>query len=503
MTSRNNSNGNLGRSEGSSGNHHFHPLFSRALSGAQGIQRAPLSPVTGASTRPSQTSSRLPPSRTQNLESKSRLESTNHNSSSQSNNVQIKKNIQIKGTSTSRPVLEPTSRITSENTKAASPTHSTNNPISIKGLATRETRYTNQSNGYSIASNRRSSSDEIPEEGLFTKRLREDRAEQNQRFENSKRVRRGSREYPRNQYARNDIELTTKSSTYNNNKSISTQDHNSHNNNLQQNTPVNSDSPKLQTSHSSSQSNYNNYNQNNSVYYNNNTNAYNQAQNNYADANNTANQNAAYYYPGQFYPPHLTSGIRCRFFPGCRMSDKCKFYHPTEVCEKYPDCPLQDNVCNYIHPISEKPKFNGERASKIPCRYGKDCHTIGCAFQHTADMEPTWCRYGKLCQNKTCKYLHDPNYIPPFVVKRMLSLDPATKLPFLIVDDLTKRYKQFANIWRHNAQVNSQRANSTTSDHLTPEFDEFEVQISQELPKKGSKATITTQIIQPYPVPAQ
>ncbi|XP_063726542.1 zinc finger CCCH domain-containing protein 14-like [Symsagittifera roscoffensis] len=136
---------------------------------------------------------------------------------------------------------------------------------------------------------------------------------------------------------------------------------------------------------------------------------------------------------------------RCRFWPACKLGDKCGYVHPTKPCSKFPQCAFGES-CLFIHPHCKfgqnctnfacgfshaggrkvrqgVPKFpsssyNGgvvpnvmqKEPTKPPaetvCKYSTQCKLLSCPFMHPKIMKD--CAFGVSCRrkNKGCKYLH-------------------------------------------------------------------------------------------------
>ncbi|XP_063229365.1 zinc finger CCCH domain-containing protein 14 isoform X2 [Bacillus rossius redtenbacheri] len=125
----------------------------------------------------------------------------------------------------------------------------------------------------------------------------------------------------------------------------------------------------------------------------------------------------------------LKSIDRCRFWPACRLGDKCTFSHPTTPCKSFPSCKFGEK-CLYIHPNCKfdaactrrdcpfthasprllAPIYPGASAVRQPtqmCKFFPNCSNANCPFLH-----PKPCRYGKYCSKKGCTYQHHSNKIP-------------------------------------------------------------------------------------------
>uniref|UniRef100_A0A1B6H900 Zinc finger CCCH domain-containing protein 14 n=1 Tax=Homalodisca liturata TaxID=320908 RepID=A0A1B6H900_9HEMI len=119
---------------------------------------------------------------------------------------------------------------------------------------------------------------------------------------------------------------------------------------------------------------------------------------------------------------------RCKYWPACRMIEKCPFYHPTKPCKIFPACKFGD-ACLYIHPqckynalctrkdcvfahtpahtpmqpaAAPKAKAIYAAAAPLPCKYYPNCTNINCQFAHP----PRACRFGLYCTKKDCSFEH-------------------------------------------------------------------------------------------------
>ncbi|GFR30442.1 zinc finger CCCH domain-containing protein 14 [Trichonephila clavata] len=113
---------------------------------------------------------------------------------------------------------------------------------------------------------------------------------------------------------------------------------------------------------------------------------------------------------------------RCKYWPACKNSDNCAYYHPTVPCKTFPDCKFGDK-CLYIHPKckfdalcskkdcpfthASRRKFSLQpppvkiRSPQIVCKYFPKCIVKNCAFIH-----PKLCRYGTKCRLPVCSFGH-------------------------------------------------------------------------------------------------
>uniref|UniRef100_A0A1B6KG46 Zinc finger CCCH domain-containing protein 14 n=1 Tax=Graphocephala atropunctata TaxID=36148 RepID=A0A1B6KG46_9HEMI len=119
---------------------------------------------------------------------------------------------------------------------------------------------------------------------------------------------------------------------------------------------------------------------------------------------------------------------RCKYWPACRLADKCTFYHPTKPCKVFPACKFGDG-CLYIHPQCKfnalctrkdcvfahtpahtpmqpaavpKAKAMYAAAAPLPCKYYPNCTNLNCQFAHPARA----CRFGLYCTKKDCSFDH-------------------------------------------------------------------------------------------------
>ncbi|GFU00524.1 hypothetical protein NPIL_200111 [Nephila pilipes] len=113
---------------------------------------------------------------------------------------------------------------------------------------------------------------------------------------------------------------------------------------------------------------------------------------------------------------------RCKYWPACKNSDNCSYYHPTVPCKSFPDCKFGDK-CMYMHPkckfdalcskkdcpfihaskrkFSLQPPYVKIRSPPIVCKYFPKCVVKNCAFIH-----PKLCRYGNKCKLPICSFGH-------------------------------------------------------------------------------------------------
>ncbi|KAG8191243.1 hypothetical protein JTE90_003256 [Oedothorax gibbosus] len=116
---------------------------------------------------------------------------------------------------------------------------------------------------------------------------------------------------------------------------------------------------------------------------------------------------------------------RCKYWPSCKNSDDCVYYHPSVPCKNFPDCTYGDK-CLYIHPnckfdarcsrkgcpythATKKKSFPlvaikrpvVARGFKAICKFYPKCTMKNCTFIH-----PKLCRFGTKCRLPTCPFTH-------------------------------------------------------------------------------------------------
>ena len=57
---------------------------------------------------------------------------------------------------------------------------------------------------------------------------------------------------------------------------------------------------------------------------------------------------------------------RCKFWPNCKLGDKCDFHHPSLPCKNFPYCKFNQK-CHYVHP---------------DCKFDPYCTKQDCPFLH-------------------------------------------------------------------------------------------------------------------------
>ena len=57
---------------------------------------------------------------------------------------------------------------------------------------------------------------------------------------------------------------------------------------------------------------------------------------------------------------------RCKFWPNCKLGEKCDFHHPSLPCKNFPYCKFNQK-CYYVHP---------------DCKFDPYCTKADCAFLH-------------------------------------------------------------------------------------------------------------------------
>jgi hypothetical protein len=164
---------------------------------------------------------------------------------------------------------------------------------------------------------------------------------------------------------------------------------------------------------------------------NNNNNSDNNTNNNNYNSNNYVNSTNVNFDDNIDLDQMEEKPVRCVFWPNCTKPD-CKFWHPKEICKKFPNCPDNDK-CLYIHPqvstTTVFSKFNpymsypSVASIAIPCKYGIHCTKINCPYFHSNQVimpgvdltkfEDTrsliLCHYYPNCLNANCPFYHPPN----------------------------------------------------------------------------------------------
>ncbi|KAI8799551.1 hypothetical protein BJ742DRAFT_845347 [Cladochytrium replicatum] len=114
--------------------------------------------------------------------------------------------------------------------------------------------------------------------------------------------------------------------------------------------------------------------------------------------------------------------MRCRFFPKCTR-EGCEFFHPTQPCAAYPNCPNTAETCLYIHPTpAPVVAATGSIPGLTPCRFGAMCTRPGCHFAHPSPASLARmggagpgasrpqlnipCKFYPNCSNPQCPYVH-------------------------------------------------------------------------------------------------
>jgi len=164
----------------------------------------------------------------------------------------------------------------------------------------------------------------------------------------------------------------------------------------------------------------------------------------------------------------VTPKPRCRHWPTCQLGASCKFSHPSQLCQKFPNCPNMSGTCPDIHPddhILQQPPSNFQipfnsnpfpqmnqfspghfqppyppfqaKASFIApvaehsqkelkgdspvCKFADKCTKADCQFAHpTPAAEPgkglilreERCEAGKHCTNPECDKVHPSPAVP-------------------------------------------------------------------------------------------
>ncbi|KAG0225300.1 hypothetical protein BGW41_004735, partial [Actinomortierella wolfii] len=150
---------------------------------------------------------------------------------------------------------------------------------------------------------------------------------------------------------------------------------------------------------------------------------------------------------------HTAKQVRCKYWPNCQSGDQCRFWHPKELCQAYPNCPNSADTCLFVHPLAEptadqlaaarrmrstqqeqKSGFdesaadgedtglralralgsssNGSFAGRVEdCKFGLACTRPGCLFRHPGrsnDASQQQCRYYPNCTKPNCPFFHPP-----------------------------------------------------------------------------------------------
>ncbi|KAF9973942.1 hypothetical protein BGZ73_002785 [Actinomortierella ambigua] len=150
---------------------------------------------------------------------------------------------------------------------------------------------------------------------------------------------------------------------------------------------------------------------------------------------------------------HTAKQVRCKFWPNCQSGDQCRFWHPKELCQAYPNCPNSADTCLFVHPLAEpttdqlaaarrmrssQPQeshdgfedtaangdemglralralgsSNGAFAGRVEdCKFGLACTRPGCTFRHpgrSMDQAQQQCRYYPNCTKPNCPFYHPP-----------------------------------------------------------------------------------------------
>lgn len=64
--------------------------------------------------------------------------------------------------------------------------------------------------------------------------------------------------------------------------------------------------------------------------------------------------------------PIIKNKEKCKYWPACRLGEKCEFVHPTLQCKVFPQCKFGDK-CLYIHPS---------------CKFESSCTRKDCPYNH-------------------------------------------------------------------------------------------------------------------------
>ncbi|KAB0799475.1 hypothetical protein PPYR_07355 [Photinus pyralis] len=132
------------------------------------------------------------------------------------------------------------------------------------------------------------------------------------------------------------------------------------------------------------------------------------------------------------HPSSLKAKEKCKYWPSCRLGEKCEFVHPNTPCKAFPQCKFGDK-CLYIHPMckfensctrKDCPYNHNSRIHASPagplqmCKFFPNCSNVHCTFYH-----PRPCKYGKYCKNQgECHFVHN------FATKNNFTWRSAVKL---------------------------------------------------------------------------
>lgn len=132
------------------------------------------------------------------------------------------------------------------------------------------------------------------------------------------------------------------------------------------------------------------------------------------------------------HPSSLKAKEKCKYWPSCRLGEKCEFVHPNTPCKAFPQCKFGDK-CLYIHPMCKFVNsctrkdcpYNHNSRSHVSsagplqmCKFFPNCSNLHCTFYH-----PRPCKYGKYCKNQAeCHFVHN------FTTKNNFTWRSAVKL---------------------------------------------------------------------------
>ncbi|KAK3522574.1 hypothetical protein QTP86_024993 [Hemibagrus guttatus] len=119
---------------------------------------------------------------------------------------------------------------------------------------------------------------------------------------------------------------------------------------------------------------------------------------------------------------------RCKFWPACKIGDKCVYHHPTTQCRMFPSC-TYGQKCLFIHPnckydgkcskpncpythvshraLLQPPEPAPPQTSSV-CRFFPECKRSDCTFYH-----PKPCRFAEHCNRAGCTFYHPVTSVPP------------------------------------------------------------------------------------------
>ncbi|KAF9412234.1 hypothetical protein BGZ94_001108 [Podila epigama] len=144
--------------------------------------------------------------------------------------------------------------------------------------------------------------------------------------------------------------------------------------------------------------------------------------------------------------------VRCKFWPNCSQGNQCQYWHPTELCPLFPNCPNPADKCHHVHPLaqptpeqaaaaarqallqarkqhnfnsntalnnnaSQPDKLEGGNALQNSgalsgvqeCKFGVRCTRADCMFRHSERDARQPCRFFPNCTKPNCPFFHPPH----------------------------------------------------------------------------------------------